>query len=214
MDKQQIAQMQKKLEEVFPVIASGSYVRPFKTSSICWPLNWTYLGHKEKETIEWEYRINSRKLPFFIYREKYSFTTIQANFSLSHSDEQQTNLSSMYLDQDELTHNQSQFDSEMRTTPNFKHDHLIIQPNVDEGAMLEKICKFDRKLSLALSSLNYLFENKKPVNKIPIERMFEPVRQCLAIPLIAEFTCSRKGGFPSPDEVLKYSRQIWEKIDF
>jgi len=213
MDKQQILEIQKKLEESFPVIASGSYVRPFETSCICWPLNWTYAGHKDKETISWEYRINSRKLPLFMYREKYSYTTIQASFSMAGANERDGFLSSSYLDQDELAFNQSQIDSEMQTTVDFKSDYLIIQPEVLDGDVLGSACKFDHKLNLALHCLNSLARSKTPVKKIPIERMFEPVRQYLAIPFIAQSMCCGK-GLPSPNEILEYARPIWEKIDF
>lgn len=213
MDKEKTQEMQQKLEEAFPVIASGSYVRPFEKSCICQPLNWGYVTDKAKETIKWEYRFNSKKLPFFMYREKYSYTTIQANFFINHANEQERDISCMYLDQEELTFNQSQFDSDMKLTSDFKHDYLVVQSKVDDRDMLRNLCKFDRKLSLALGCLKN-FEGKTSVKKIPIERMFEPVRRFLAIPLIAEYNCAGNIGLPSDKEMLEYARPIWDKIDF
>ncbi len=213
MEKDKNLEIQKQLEGVFPIIASGSYVRPFDVSSFCWPLNWTYLGHKPKETIDWEYRSNSKKLPFFLYRENYSYTTIQASFSLGHANERISDLSSMYLDQDELEFNQSQFDAEMNETKDFRRDYAIVQNAVDEGDMLRNICKFDRKLHGALRDLNYFSEGKKPVRKVPIEKMFSPVRQFLAIPLIAESACAGN-GLPSEVDITKYASGIWDKIEF
>ena len=212
MNKQESHELQINLEETFPIIASGSYVRPFEVSSICWPLNWTYVSDKSQETIKWEYRTNSRGLPFFIYREKYSYTTIQADFTIFHANEREPDFSGMYLDREELDFNQAQYDSDMREKPTFKHNHVMIQAKVDESDMLRRLCKFDRKLRGALNSQSF-FEGKTPVKKIPIEMMFEPVRQYLAIPLIAEFTCRGK-GLPSSEEVLDYSRKIWEKVYF
>lgn len=213
MEKDKSSEIQKQLDDVFPIIASGSYVRPFDVSSFCWPLNWTYLGHKPKETINWEYRSNSKKLPLFLYRETYSYTIIQASFSLAHADERISDQGSMYLDQDELNFNQSQYDSDMNETKDFRKDYAIIQSIVDEGDMLRNICKFDRKLHAALKDLSFLFEGKRPVRKIPIEKMFFPVREFLAIPLIAEFACFGR-GLPSEAEVTKYASGIWDKIEF
>lgn len=213
MDNQKVQEIQQKLEETFPVIASGSYFRQFEKSCICQPLNWGYSTDKPKETIKWEYRFNSKKLPFFMYREKYSFTTIQANFSIGHANERQPDISGMYLDEEELIFNQAQFDSDMNCLPSFRNDYLVVQPRVDDGDMLRCLCKFDRKLSVALSSLKD-FEGKTPVKKISIERMFEPVRRFLAIPLIAEYNCAGNVGLPSDKEMLEYARPIWDKIDF
>ncbi len=214
INKLEIEEIQKKLEETFPVIASGSYVRLFEKSCICQPLNWGYSTDKPRETIRWEYRSNSRKLPFFMYREKYSYTTIQANFSIARANEQQPDISGMYLDQDELIFNQAQFDPQMTLKPTFKHDYLLMQSKVDDGDMLRCLGKFDRKLNHALSFLTYSFRDKTPIKKIPIERMFEPVRLFLAIPLIAEYNCAGNVGLPSEKEMLEYARPIWDKIDF
>jgi hypothetical protein len=209
--KQKHAEIQRRLEETFPVIASGSYVRPFEVSSICWPLNWTYLGHKDKEKITWEYRFNSRGMPLFLYREAYSWTTIQATFTIHRNNERCKDLSGMYVDQAQLEHNQAHVDPP--NDPEFIEDYLIIQPRVEEGDMLRKLCKFDRKLQGAFIELNDLEKTSQGIPKTPLERMFYPVREYLAMPFIAQRVCSG-AEFPSQSEVTEYARSIWDKILF
>lgn len=209
--EQKHTEIQRRLEETFPVIASGSYVRPFEVSSFCWPLNWTYLGHKDKEKITWEYRFNSRRMPLFLYREAYSWTTIQATFAIHRNNERCKDLSGMYLDQAQLEHNQAHIDPP--NDPRFIADHLIMQPRVDEENMLRKLCKFDRKLQRALIELNDLEKTSQGIPKTSLERMFYPVIEYLAMPFIAQRLCSG-AEFPSQSEVIEYARIIWDKIVF
>jgi hypothetical protein len=79
--------------------------------------------------------------------------------------------------------------------------------------MLRKLCKFDRKLSLALADLKYLREQDSVIPKIPIERMVSHVRQYLAIPFINQTKCCGQ-EIPSESEILKYAGDIWDKIIF
>jgi hypothetical protein len=201
-------EMQRKLDETFPVVMCGTYERQFDVNRICYPLNWGYELHKPVEKINWEYRANSMRRPMFLYREEYSYTIIQATFIMCQANRERLDISATYLDQEQLLFNQEHMNS-----PEFIEDYLVISPKVDDGEMFHDLYKIDRKLSLAFSQLKQIEEENLRIKKIPIEKMFNHAQKYLAIPFINESLCSKK-QIPSENEILKYASGIWEKIEY